>query len=404
MTATRTIAHMDLDTFFVSVERLQNPTLIGKPVLVGGASDRGVVASCSYEARGYGIHAAMPMKMARQLCPEAIIVRGDHERYSHYSNIVSDIIEDAVPLYEKMSIDEFYMDLSGMDRFFGSYKWASELRQRIMRESGLPLSFAMSINKTVAKIGTGQAKPNGQLQIEYGREKEFLAPLSVRKIPMVGEKTYQILRSMGIEKIETIQQMPSELMQQVLGESGLAIWRKANALDDTPVLPYCEQQSLSTETTFERDTMDLAHLHRVLIHQIEQLTFQLRSSDRLTGCITVKLRYSDFNTHTMQLRIPYTALDHVLIAKSKELFAKLYTQRLQIRLIGVRFSHLIQGAYQFDLFDDTKEKVLLYAAMDKLRKRFGKDTIQRAGGIDFKDVTEVKDTRKAKLLNKGKKK
>jgi DNA polymerase-4 len=380
----RTIAHMDLDTFFVSVERKNQPQLIGKPVLVGGTSDRGVVASCSYEARSYGVHSGMSMKLARQLCPEAVVVRGDHEQYSYYSHIITDIIRERVPLYEKTSIDEFYIDLTGMDKFFGCFKYATELRSVIMKETGLPISLAMSCNKTVAKIGTGQAKPNGQLEIVLGNEKEFLAPLSIRKIPMVGEKTYSLLRNMGIEKIKTIQEMPLEMMQRVLGENGAAIWRKAQGIDHSPLVPYVENKSISSETTFDKDTIDVHYLQQVLTNMTESLAYQLRTKKKLTACVAIKIRYSDFNTYTMQCKIPYTAMDHVLIDKVKTLFHKLFQKRLLIRLIGIRFSHLVQGSYQFDLFDDMTEKVMLYSAMDKLRDRFGENIIQRASIVGMK--------------------
>ncbi|MBN8694846.1 MAG: DNA polymerase IV [Bacteroidetes bacterium] len=380
----RNVMHMDLDTFFVSVERKINPKLIGMPVLVGGTGDRGVVASCSYEARAFGIHSAMPMKTARLLCPQAVVVRGDHEAYSKHSNEITDIIKESVPVYEKTSIDEFYIDLTGMDRFFGCYKLATELRQKIIKESGLPISFALSANKTVSKIGTDQAKPNGQIQIPFGDEKIFLAPLSVKKIPMVGDKTYHILRGMGIEKIKTVQEMPIELMQQVLGENGISIWKKANGIDTSPVEPYNERKSLSTECTFDKDTIDNDFLIRNLISMTEKLCYQLRSEEKLTACVTVKIRYSDFNTYSTQARIAYTALDSTLIEKVKELFNKLYQKRMLVRLIGVRFSHLIQGTYQFDLFDDRTEQIQLYEAMDKMRKRFGTDAVLRAAGVGIK--------------------
>lgn len=380
----RNIVHIDLDSFFVSVERLTNPQLVGKPVLVGGTSDRGVVASCSYEARTFGIHSAMPMKMARQLCPEAIIVRGDHGEYSKYSDIITEIISEDVPLYEKPSIDEFYIDLTGMDKFFGCYKLATELRQKITRNTGLPISFALSSNKTVSKVGTGEAKPNGQKEIPFGTEKGFLAPLSIRKIPMVGDKTYQLLRGMGIAWIHTLQEMPVELMQQVLGENGTVIWRKANGIDNSPVVPYSERKSISTEQTFDKDTIDVVGLKNILLGMTEKLAFQLRSEDKLTACITVKIRYSDFNTYTMQARIAYTSLDHILIEKVKTLFDKLYQKRMLIRLIGVKFSHLVQGGHQYNLFEETIEQINLYQAMDKIRKRYGKNSVNRAAGMDFK--------------------
>lgn len=380
----RTIVHMDLDTFFVSVERLRDSSLFGKPVLIGGMSDRGVVASCSYEARTFGIHSAMPMKMARMLCPHAIVKRGDHEEYSRLSNDVTDIIRNNVPLYEKTSIDEFYIDLTGMDKFFGCYNVATELRKKITKESGLPISFAMSTNKTVAKVGTGEAKPNGQKEIPFGTEKSFLAPLSVKKIPMVGDKTYQLLRGMGIEKVRTVQEMPVELMQQVLGENGIVIWKKANGIDNSPVEPYSERKSISTETTFDKDTIDVAYLKAVLVSMTEKLAYQLRKEQKLTSCVTVKVRYSDFNTYTMQARIAYTSLDHLLIEKVKELFDKLFQKRMLIRLIGIRFSHLVQGNYQGDLFNDTVEQLQLYQALDNIRKRFGKEAVQRAVGMGLK--------------------
>lgn len=380
---------MDLDSFFVSVERKLNPKLVGKPVLVGGTSDRGVVASCSYEARQFGVHSAMPMKMARLLCPEAVIVRGDHEQYSNHSNQVTDIIKERVPIFEKTSIDEFYIDLTGMDRFFGCYKLATEIREKIIKETQLPISFALSANKIVSKVCTGEIKPNGQRQIDFGDEKNFLAPLSVKKIPMVGEKTYQLLRSMGVEKVRTVQEMPMQVMQQVLGENGISLWKKANGIDSSPVEPYNERKSISTECTFEKDTIDVAHLNRVLISMTEKLAFQLRDEEKLTSCVTVKIRYSDFNTYTMQMRIPYTAFDKTLIEKVKELFGKLFQKRMLIRLIGIRFSHLIQGTYQFQLFDDMTEQVQLHQAVDKLKRRFGEDILMRAAslGLDKRETS-----------------
>jgi len=384
--------HMDLDSFFVSVERKLNPSLNGKPVLVGGSSDRGVVASCSYEARSFGVHSAMPMRMARQLCPEAIVVKGDHDKYSELSDQVTEIISEKVPVYEKASIDEFYVDMTGMDKFFGCYKLATEIRQKIIKETDLPISFALSCNKTVAKIGTGQVKPNGQHEIPYGTEKEYLAPLSVKKIPMVGEKTYQLLRGMGVEKVRTVQEMPIHVLQQVLGDSGTTLWKKANGIDNSPVEQYNERKSISTEFTFEKDTVDVAHLKRMLLSMTEKLCYQLRNEEKLTGCVTVKIRYSDFNTYTMQMRVPYTTMDNTLIEKVKELFDKLFQKRMLIRLIGIKFSHLIQGTYQINMFDDTAEHIQLYAAMDKLRKRFGEDAVMRAAGLGL-------NKREASLFN-----
>lgn len=380
-TVVRQILHADLDTFFVSVERLQNSSLKGKPVMIGGSGNRGVVASCSYEARAYGVHSGMAMKLARRLCPDGLVVRGDSERYSYYSNMITDIIKDAVPVYEKSSIDEFYIDLTGMDRFFGSYQMACELRQRIMAESGLPISMGFSQNKTVSKIATGEAKPNGQLKVDTGLEKTFLAPLHIKRIPGIGEKTTQHLQRMGIHQILTLQQMPLALMEQVFGKSGIIMWKKANGIDDSPVQQYSERQSISYERTFDQDTFDIAFLRSVLLAMAEKLAFSLRKKNKLSSCITVKIRYSNFDTHTKQLRIPYTASDHVLIGHAKTLFEQLYERRMMIRLIGLRVSHLVSGGYQINLFEDTEEQMNLYQAMDKIRLRFGPNTIQRAQGM-----------------------
>lgn len=377
----RSILHMDLDTFFVSVERLMDSRLQGKPILIGGTSDRGVVASCSYEARAFGVHSAMPMRLARQLCPEAIVIRGNSMSYLKYSDIVTEIVRESVPVFEKTSIDEFYCDLSGMDRFFGCYKFASELRAKVMRETGLPISFGLSENKTVSKVATGEAKPNNQMRIEYGSERGFLAPLSIRKIPMVGEVTYQTLRNLGISSIRTIQEMPVQLLENALGDNGISIWKKANGIDPSPVIPFHERKSISTERTFEKDTIDVVKLRGILVAMAENLAYQLRKGDKLTSCVTMKVRYSDFQTKTLQMRIPYTSADHVLIPKVLELFDKLYNRRILVRLIGVRYSHLVSGGYQINLFDDTEERINLYQAMDKMRKRFGERSVIKAAGL-----------------------
>lgn len=373
----RRIVHCDLDTFFVSVERLQDSSLVGKPVLIGGSSDRGVVASCSYEARKFGVHSAMPMRLARQLCPEAKLVRGDYDQYSYYSNMVTDIISENAPIVEKASIDEHYLDITGMDKFFGCWRWTQELRQRIIKETGLPISFGLSVNKTVSKIATGEAKPCGERQVVNGTEKSFLAPLSIRKIPMVGEKTYSLLRNMGISQILTLQQMEVFTMRRALGENGVSIWKKANALDDTMVVPYSEQKSMSKEHTFQTDTIDIEFLKKIMLTSIDELAFDPRKDKKLTSCLTLKIRYSNFDTHTMQVKVPYTSSERVLSEKVLQLFHKLYTRRMLIRLIGVKFSGLITGSYQADLFNDSIKDISLSNAMDRIRIKYGVDKILR---------------------------
>lgn len=377
----RSILHLDLDSFFVSVERLRNSRLEGKPVIIGGMSDRGVVSSCSYEARKYGVSSAMPVKMARNMCPDAIIIRGDMESYSRYSNMVTEIIAEKSPLYEKSSIDEHYIDITGMDRFHGCYRWSHELRQYIIKETGLPVSAGLSINKTVSKIAAGEAKPNGEKEVKKETVLPFLDPLSIRKIPMIGQKTYHVLRSMGIATIYTLRNIPVEMLEKLMGKNGIEVWKRANGIDLTPVISYSEQKSISTEHTFEKDTTDPVRLSRLLVSMVEKIAFELRSQEKLTSCVTVKIRYSNFDTHTLQKRIPYTSFDHILTGVTKELFDRLYRRRMLIRLIGVRFSHLVQGTQQLDMFDDTPEKVNLYMAMDRLRRRFGRNAVQRASGV-----------------------
>ncbi len=377
----QSILHMDLDTFFVSVERLMDSRLNGKPILIGGSSDRGVVAACSYEARKFGVHSAMPMKLALQLCPEALVIKGSHTEYSKFSHMVSDLIKEEVPVFEKTSIDEFYADLTGMDRFFGCFQLASELRDKVISEIGLPISFGLSKNKTVSKVATGEAKPNNKLWIATGKEKPFLGPLSVKKIPMIGNKTYQTLVGLGVRKVYTLQDMPKDMLRQVFGKNGVAMWEKANGIDNSPVIPYSERKSISTERTFDKDTTDVTRLKEIILAMTEHLAFQLREESKLTACVAVKIRYSDFNTYTQQLRIPYTSADHVLIPKIAELFNKLYDKRLLVRLIGVRFSSLVHGNYQINLFEDTGEIINLYQAMDDMRQRYGDKSIVRAKGL-----------------------
>ncbi len=380
LTYDRHIAHMDLDSFFVSVELLRNPKLIGKPVLIGGSSERGVVAACSYEARKFGIHSAMPMRVALRLCREAVIVKGDYEAYSKASTLVTEVITGNVPLFEKSSIDEFYIDLTGMDKFFGCKKFTDELTAKVKKESGLPISYGLASNKLISKVATNEVKPNGQIEIPFGCEKSFLAPLSVMKIPGIGKETGYKLLKMGVETVKTLSEIPVQLMQNLMGKTGAELWRRANGIDDSPVIPYREQKSISTEETFQTDTTDLNFMHSHLVRMTESIAFELRQQNRLTGCITMKLRYSDFETYTMQRSVPYTNADHTLIKTVKELFAKLYERRLLVRLLGVRFTHLIPGTYQINLFDDTQENIRLYQAIDSVKKQFGELKLVRGSG------------------------
>ncbi|HEY5463236.1 MAG TPA: DNA polymerase IV [Hanamia sp.] len=385
----RHITHLDLDTFFVSVEHLHNPKLIGKPVLIGGMSNRGVVASCSYEARKFGIHSGMPMNAAKRLCSHAVIVKSDFDSYSKYSNLVTEVIRDKVPVVEKASIDEFYVDLTGMDKYFGCKKFSDELKQKVMKESGLPISYGLASNKLISKVATNEIKPNGQIEIPFGNEKTFLAPLSIMKIPGIGKETGYKLLKMGVETVKTLSEIPVTLMYNLLGKNGNELHRRANGIDESPVVPYREQQSISTERTFESDTIDTGFLYRQLVRMTEKIAFELRSKNKLTGCISIKIRYSDFQTEQKQSVINYTASDDELINKAKELFNALYTRRQLIRLLGVRFSDLIPGTYQINLFTDTQEQISLYRAIDSIKKQYGEKYLIRAGGYDLSKTQPV---------------
>jgi DNA polymerase IV len=379
--AIRNIAHFDLDSFFVSVERLKDRRLMGRPIAVGGHSDRGVVASCSYEARNFGVRSAMPVKLAKRLCPNLLMVRGDMDSYSKYSRLVTEIVADQVPAFEKASIDEFYIDMSGMDKFFGCSQYTCLLRKKIEKESGLHISYGLSSNKLVSKVATNEAKPHGQLEIPFGDEKRFIAPLPIEKMPMVGAKTSELLRRMGVETISILSQIPVEMLINLLGKNGMELWRRSNGIDETPIVPYHEAKSVGSENTFETDTIDVHFLHRELARMTEQVAFELRQSNKLAGCVTVKIRYSDFQTLTKQSTISYSAADHILLNKARELFDKLYERRLLVRLIGVRFSHLVPGNYQINLFEDTQEMIHLYQSIDSIKNRFGESLLMRASGF-----------------------
>ena len=374
----RAIMHMDLDAFFASVECLKNSNFKGKPLIIGGTSRRGVVASCSYEARKFGVHSAMPMKMALRLCPQALVIKGDMDSYSKYSKLVTEVIADEAPIFEKASIDEFYLDLSGMDKYFGCFKWGKELRQKVTRETGLPISFGLSVNKMVSKVCTGEAKPNGVREIPNGTEKHFLAPLSTRKIPGIGKETYKKLSFMGIRNIDTLSKIPSKLLEREFGKTGRILWEKANAIDHRPVIPFTEQKSMSKERTFTQDTLDLKFMKSFLLKMCDQLAFELRKKNRLSSVVTVKIRYADFNTYTKQRRIAYTANDSILSRQVEELFDAVYDRRQLIRLIGIKFGGLVHGNYQISLFDDTAKEIQLMQQKDHIRKRFGIEALSRA--------------------------
>jgi DNA polymerase-4 len=381
----RHIAHFDLDSFFVAVEIINDPSLKGKAIIVGGTSDRGVVSTCSYEARKFGVHSAMPMRTAMKLCPHAILLHGTRGQYSKYSRWVTDIIASKVPMFEKASIDEFYCDLTGMDKFFNVSQYTRELRELIIKETGLPISCGLSSAKFISKIATNEAKPNGFLEVPHGKEKEFLWPLKIEKINGVGKQTEQQLKNFGIYTIEDIARTPVEILEKYVGSWGLSLWQKAQGIGSADIETGWEQKSMSRENTFHENISDLNLLYSELVRLTEQNAYDLRSDEKLTGCITVKIRYPDFETVSRQETVDYTSLDDQLIARVKDLFNKLYRIGQPVRLLGVRFSQLIPFTMQMNLFNDNEEKLNLYKAVDNIKDRFGGKSIIKAVTVKNKN-------------------
>jgi DNA polymerase-4 len=375
----RIIAHFDLDSFFVSVETLNDPSLKGKPVLVGGR-ERGVVAACNYEARKFGIHSAMPMKTAMQLCPHATVVKGTRGEYSRFSRWVTEIIAAEAPLFEKASIDEFYLDLTGMDKYYNAFEWTKQLREKIIDTTKLPISFGLASNKMIAKMATDEAKPNGFLFVVPGKETDFLDPLKVSKIPGVGAQTFRTLMQAGIETIRELREAKVEMLERYVGNYGIELWHKANGRHDGLVHEYHEAKSVSTENTFEENKTDLNFLMNELVRMTEKIAFELRQDNKMAGCIAVKIRYPDFETTSRQVAIPYTFYDDELIPIAKDLFHKLYRKGQPVRLLGVRLNELTGEAVQTNLFSDTGKKASLYKAIDDVKSRFGRTLLTKATG------------------------
>jgi DNA polymerase IV len=363
----RYIAHFDLDSFFVSVEVLNNPSLKGKAVVVGGHSERGVVTAASYEARKFGVHSAMPMRKAIKLCPHAIVVGGTYSEYSRFSRWVTEIIAAKAPLFEKASIDEFYLDLTGMDKYFDPYQWTIDLRQEIIDKTGLPISFALASNKLVAKIATNEAKPNGFMQVPAGLERQYLAPLKVNKIPGVGEHLHQSLLALNIQTIDDLYKFGAKKLEKRFGKYGAELWNKSQGISVSEVSSYHEAKSISTENTFHEETNDIEFLLSELVRMTEKVAYELRQDGKLAGCVAVKIRYRDFSTTSKQTTIDYTLRDDELISNAKDLFQKLYNTGTAVRLLGVRLSDLTNHAVQASLFEDADKNKFGKAALKKAR-------------------------------------
>jgi DNA polymerase-4 len=316
-----------------------------------------------------------------KLCPQATVVGGSRDEYSKYSRWVTDIISAKAPLFERASIDEFYLDLTGMQRFFQPYQWVIELREEIMEKTKLPISFGLASNKMVAKIATDEAKPNGYLHIPFGREKDFLAPLKISKIPGVGTQTCSSLMEMGIYTIKDLSEHPASLLEKRFGKYGVDLHYRANGIHFGEVIPFHEAKSISTENTFEENKTDIDFLMKELVRMVERIAHELRTQNKSTGCIAVKIRYPDFETTSRQTTVPFTCYDDELIAKAKELFHKLYRKGEPVRLLGARLSDLTDEAIQTNLFENIEKKTGLYRAIDEVKDRFGKYLLTKGGSL-----------------------
>lgn len=384
----RYIAHYDLDSFFVSVETLLNPALRGIPVLVGGSAGRGVVAACNYEARHYGIHSAMPVRRALELCPHATCVKSNFEAYRHYSQLVTGIIANKAPLFEKASVDEFYLDLSGMDTYLDVLQWTLDLRNQIISQTKLPISAGLGANKLIAKIATDEAKPNGYFYVKPGNEYLFLAPLRISKIPGVGAATYDSLIRAGFHTIGDLQQAHPAVLHRLLGKNGTDLYEKSWGRHEGQVVPYHDSKSVSTEHTFHTNSADEGFLDKELVRLTERVCYELRKEQKTAGTVAVKIRYSNFETVSRQMSVSPTFRDDEVLTAVRHLFRKLYVRGRPCRLLGIRLSELGQEPSQGNLFVDTHRRNDLYKAMDSVKTRFGKEALQKARMVDKSDAVE----------------
>ncbi len=373
----RTIFHLDLDTFFVSVERVLDPSLENLPVIVGGdPHGRGVVAACSYEARKYGLHSAMPIRTAFKLCPQGIYLKGHHEEYSRFSKLVKNILTKYAPVIEQASIDEFYMDFTGCEKIYGSLLvFASFLQNEIWERLGLPASIGIGSNKTIAKIGSDFRKPKGITYVNHGNEKDFLSPLPIEKIPGVGKATLKELNSRGFYQVGDLAKVNSDYLGVILGKWGVDLWHKANGEGTEYLSVEHEQKSISKERTFE-DVIDKEKIINILFKLTGQVCQLLRDNNFQASTISIKLRYSDFKTLTSAKTIQHTDDDKTIFETAKNLFLKSYTRRVSIRLIGVKLTNFAIAFHQGSLFDAQEEKRLqMIEAINSIRERYGYSAI-----------------------------
>ena len=390
--ARRTIIHIDLDSFFVSVEQVLNPELKGKPVVVGGRPDRrGVVATASYEARAFGLHSGMPLVTAARLCPEAIFIEGNFARYREFSQKFMAILNDLSPFIEPAGIDEAYLDVTGFESIHGSIRqMAAAMKGRIRSELGLSASIGIASCKVVAKVASELSKPDGLIEVATGKERDFLAPLPVDKLPGVGKQVVKVMKGLGIHTIDGLSRMPSHTLKSRLGTTGEMLHRFANGIDDRKVLPPGEAKSISRETTFGEDTRDRVFLEATLWAQSEKVGADLREKDKQAKCVTLKLRYADFSTitrsHTLRESVD---TDRAIFETGIGLLERALAMDIQaVRLIGIGVSNLVEASQQAMLFAPSARKLEeLNKAIDRIRNMYGFDAIQTGRAIRLKDIS-----------------
>jgi DNA polymerase-4 len=390
--AERTIIHIDLDSFFVSVERVLNPDLNGKPVVVGGSPDRrGVVATASYEARKFGLHSAMPLVTAARLCPHAIFIEGNFARYREFSRKFMAILNDFSPFIEPGGLDEAYLDVTGFESLHGTiHEMANSIKQRIKTELGLPASIGIASCKIVAKVASDYSKPDGLVEVPNGGEREFLAPLAVDKLPGVGKQAVKVLKNLGIHTIGDLSHTPIHTLTECFGIAGEAMKRHANGIDDSQVLPPGEAKSISRETTFGDDTRDRSFLEDILWVQSEKVGADLRKTGKQAKCVALKLRYADFSTITRSYTLQESIDgDRAIFETGVELLDKaLAVERRAVRLIGIGVSHLVEASQQSNLFASSNKRLVeLNRVIDRIRDRYGFTAIQSARAIRLKDIS-----------------
>lgn len=386
----RRILHVDMDAFFASVEQVRNPALKGKPLIIGGGAKdtRGVVSTASYEARKYGVHSAMPLVEARRLCPHGIFLRGDYQAYQEASQRVATVMETVSPYVEGVSIDEAYIDVTGSQHLFGGDDAiAAYLKSHIFNETQLPCTIGIAPNKLVAKVATDAAKPDGYLRIDAGKERDFLRPMPIGKLPGIGPHTEKLLTSLGVTTIGQLADLPPLILLNTFGQSGYALQRSAQGVSTSPVEPVRRAKSVGRETTFEHDLLDWPSIERILFHLCERALYALREIQMETRCVTLKVRYGDFSTYTFAKTLAQpTCIDADIHSSLRELLPKAKERRLRVRLIGVSFSSLTYNQHQLPLFggEQTQRWERVLDGADRIRARYGLESLHFARSITGK--------------------